>query len=603
LGAPRRADIRAQSAARKKFIGIMMDTQGPAIRTGDLAVPLDLQPGQKFILTVRGARDLEQHSVDVNYENFINDINVGDVVLIDNGAIEMKVLAKAGNKVECEVLTEGTLGSRRHINLPGVKVSLPALTAKDIKDVKLGLELGVDFIALSFVREARDLMQLKELFEAGKMPPLVIAKIEDQQAVANLESIVRESDAVMVARGDLGIEIPYEELPIVQRRIVKTCLKHGKPVIVATHMLESMIESPMPTRAEVTDVANAIYEETDAIMLSGETTVGKYPLKCIEVFDKHRHAHRAQRQRAIPRRGGTDQRAAEAREERRRDGQRTQGRGAARLHAARSHGHLRLVDAPALLAGLCNVRQRKDRPSTDLELWPFPARRVMARYATGGRGGSVYHVTTLADSGPGSFRDAVSRGGRTIVFDVGGYITLYSAVSAASGLTIAGQTAPGGGIGLMGNELSFYGENNIICRHFRVRQGGSSTGSSAINIGAAAALANNMIFDHISVEFGQWDSIDAVHTRPSRCKIPSSPIPSTSSSARTSRVSMLTWYGNLWVNAHNRQPLARRTRSISTMSSMIIRPLTRSATPRGALTMTSSIIISSSDLPAPPDAG
>jgi pyruvate kinase len=264
----------------------MMDTQGPAIRTGDIAVPLDLKPGEKFVLTVRGERDLEQHSVDVNYENFINDINVGDVVLIDNGAIEMKVLAKAGNKVECEVLTAGTLGSRRHINLPGVKVSLPALTAKDIKDVKLGLELEVDFIALSFVREARDLMQLKELFEAGKMPPLVIAKIEDQQAVANLESIVREADAVMVARGDLGIEIPYEELPIVQRRIVKTCLKHGKPVIVATHMLESMIESPMPTRAEVTDVANAIYEAADAIMLSGETTVGKYPLKCIEVFDR-----------------------------------------------------------------------------------------------------------------------------------------------------------------------------------------------------------------------------------------------------------------------------------------------------------------------------
>src|ERR1039457_3279054 len=279
-------DIRAAAAARRIHIGIMMDTQGPAIRTGDIAVPLDLQPGQKFTLTVRGERDLEQRSVDVNYENFINDISVGDVVLIDNGAIEMKVLAKAGNKVECEVLTEGTLGSRRHINLPGVKVSLPALTAKDIKDVKLGLELGVDFIALSFVREARDLMQLKELFEAGKMPPLVIAKIEDQQAVANLESIVRESDAVMVARGDLGIEIPYEELPIVQRRLVKTGLRHGKPVIVATHMLESMIESPMPTRAEVTDVANAIYEETDAIMLSGETTVGKYPLKCIEVFDK-----------------------------------------------------------------------------------------------------------------------------------------------------------------------------------------------------------------------------------------------------------------------------------------------------------------------------
>jgi pyruvate kinase len=153
-------------------------------------------------------------------------------------------------------------------------------------DVKLGLELEVDFIALSFVREARDLLQLKEHFNDYKHRPRVVAKIEDQEAVKNLESIIAEADGIMVARGDLGIEIPYEELPIVQRRIVKACLRVGKPVIVATHMLESMIESPMPTRAEVTDVANAIFEQADAIMLSGETTVGKYPLKCIEVFDR-----------------------------------------------------------------------------------------------------------------------------------------------------------------------------------------------------------------------------------------------------------------------------------------------------------------------------
>jgi len=279
-------DIRAAAAARRQFVGIMMDTQGPAIRTGELGVPLDLRPGQKFTLTVRGERSEEERSVDVNYANFVNDIDVGDVVPIDNGAIEMKVLAKAGNKVECEVLTEGKLGSRRHINLPGVKVSLPALTAKDIKDVLMGLEVGVDLIALSFVREARDLLQLKELFQDNGPRPLVIAKIEDQQAVTNLDEIIRESDGIMVARGDLGIEIPYEELPIVQRRIVKTCLRVGKPVIVATHMLESMIESPMPTRAEVTDVANAVYEQSDAIMLSGETTVGKHPLRCIEVFDR-----------------------------------------------------------------------------------------------------------------------------------------------------------------------------------------------------------------------------------------------------------------------------------------------------------------------------
>jgi pyruvate kinase len=280
------ATIRSASAAAQKHIGILMDTQGPAIRTGDLSVPLDLKPGQKFTLTVRGEQSEEEHSVDVNYANFVNDINVGDVVLVDNGAIEMKVLAKSGNRVSCEVLTAGTLGSRRHINLPGVKVSLPALTSKDIHDVKLGLELEVDFIALSFVREARDLLQLKEHFTGAKHRPLVIAKVEDQEAVKNLEAIVAEADGIMVARGDLGIEIPYEELPIVQRRIVKTCLRVGKPVIVATHMLESMIGSPMPTRAEVTDVANAVFEQADAIMLSGETTVGKYPLKCIEVFDR-----------------------------------------------------------------------------------------------------------------------------------------------------------------------------------------------------------------------------------------------------------------------------------------------------------------------------
>jgi pyruvate kinase len=279
-------DVQNAAKSEGRFVGIMMDTQGPAIRTGELRVPLDLRPGERFTLTLRGERSEEERSVDVNYENFVNDIHTGDVVLIDNGAIRMKVLSKSGRRVECEVLTEGKLGSRRHINLPGVKVSLPALTAKDIQDVRLGIELRMDFIALSFVRASRDLMQLRELFPESGARPLVIAKIEDQEALQNIEEIVREADAVMVARGDLGIEVPYEELPIIQRRIVKMCLRVGRPVIVATHMLESMIQSPMPTRAEVTDVANAVFEQADAIMLSGETTVGKYPLACIEVFDR-----------------------------------------------------------------------------------------------------------------------------------------------------------------------------------------------------------------------------------------------------------------------------------------------------------------------------
>ena len=279
-------EIRAAAKEQGKFVGILLDTQGPAIRTGDLPCKLDLKPGEKFTFTVRGETSEEMHSVDVNYENFINDISEGDIVLVDNGTINMRVLKKFGNKVECEVLTPGQLGSRRHINLPGVKVSLPALTGKDLADIAVGLEVGVDFIALSFVREAKDILQLRAVIADAKRRPQIVAKIEDQEAIKNLDAIVAEADAIMVARGDLGIECPYEELPIIQRRIVKTCMRVGKPFIIATHMLESMIENPHPTRAEVTDVANAVYEQADAIMLSGETTVGKHPLKCIEVLDK-----------------------------------------------------------------------------------------------------------------------------------------------------------------------------------------------------------------------------------------------------------------------------------------------------------------------------
>ncbi|MHC4177916.1 MAG: pyruvate kinase, partial [Planctomycetota bacterium] len=271
--------IRAAAAEQGKFVGILMDTQGPAIRTGDLPVPLDLNPGQKFTLSVRGETSEEEQSVDVNYENFVNDISVGDVVLLDNGEIHMKVLAKHAHKVDCEVLTPGTLKSRRHINLPGVKVGLPALTSKDLSDIELGLELEVDFVALSFCREAKDLQQLRAVVAKADRPPLLVAKIEDEQAVSNIRAIVQEAHVIMVARGDLGIECPYEELPIIQRKVVKACVQQGKPVVVATHMLESMIASPMPTRAEITDVANAVFEQSDAIMLSGETTVGRFPVK------------------------------------------------------------------------------------------------------------------------------------------------------------------------------------------------------------------------------------------------------------------------------------------------------------------------------------
>jgi pyruvate kinase len=279
---------RIRAASEKVGIpcAIMMDTQGPAIRTGDLPIPLELKPGDIFEFTVKGAQSEEEKSVDVNYPNLVKDIHEGDTVLVDNGVIRLRVLQKLHRRMRCEVLTEGELGSRRHVNLPGVKINMPSITEKDRHDIDLGISLGIDAIALSFVRERKDIEELRQILNARSCDARIIAKIEDQQAVENLFDLVDAADGIMVARGDLGIECPYEELPIIQRRTVKACIRYGKPVIVATHMLESMIENPMPTRAEVTDVANAVYEQADSVMLSGETTVGKYPLECLEVLDR-----------------------------------------------------------------------------------------------------------------------------------------------------------------------------------------------------------------------------------------------------------------------------------------------------------------------------
>ena len=274
-------------------MAILFDTQGPAIRTGDLKTDLKLKSGDIVEFTVRGAKNEEKYSVDVNYAGFVNDISVGDTVLVDNGMIRMEVLEKKRNRVRCRVLTPGKLGSRRHINLPGVRVNLPPLTEKDLADVALGAELGVDFVALSFVREVSDVDELRRLLKEKGSRACIVAKIEDQSAVRSIEEIICAADAIMVARGDLGIECPMEELPIIQRRIVKMSIRLGKPVIVATHMLESMISNPLPTRAEITDVANAVFEQADAIMLSGETSVGHYPVECVQVL--HRVAMRIER--------------------------------------------------------------------------------------------------------------------------------------------------------------------------------------------------------------------------------------------------------------------------------------------------------------------
>jgi pyruvate kinase len=278
--------IRQLGEQTGRPVGILLDTQGPAIRTGDLKTQLQLNPGDILEFTVRGAASEEKYSVDVNYAGLVDDIHVGDTVLVDNGMIRLEVLEKQRNRIRCRVMTPGTLGSRRHINLPGVRVNLPPLTEKDLADVALGAELAVDFVALSFVREASDIEELRQVLREKQSKASIVAKIEDQSAVHSLEQIIRAADAIMVARGDLGIECPMEELPIIQRRIVKMSIRLGKPVVVATHLLESMISNPMPTRAEITDVANAVFEQADAIMLSGETSIGRYPVECVQVLNR-----------------------------------------------------------------------------------------------------------------------------------------------------------------------------------------------------------------------------------------------------------------------------------------------------------------------------
>ena len=274
-----------------RHIAIMMDVKGPEIRTGDVPETFELEKGEIIDFTFgQGIGSLGEDGVrrvDLNYPGFSKDIKVGDTVLVDSGLIRLLVLEiKEDQYVRCEVIIPGPLGNRRHINLPGVRVNLPALTKKDEGDVDVGVEEGVEFFALSFVREPDDLDVFHRYLSNKGSPAKVIAKIEDQQAIRNLEDIIKASDGLMIARGDLGVECPFEDLPIIQSRAISACIQNTTPVIVATHMLESMIDSPIPTRAEVTDIANAIREEADCVMLSGETTIGKYPVECVETINR-----------------------------------------------------------------------------------------------------------------------------------------------------------------------------------------------------------------------------------------------------------------------------------------------------------------------------
>lgn len=279
--------IKILNAEMDNRIAILMDTQGPEIRTGDLISELMLKKGDEITVSVRGSESVEENSLQIDYEDLLTTVGVGHRITVDNGLINLDVLEKRERALRCKVVDGGIVKSKRHVNLPGIRVNLPAITAKDRRDIQFAVKNDLDFIALSFVRTAADVRELRSLLEEHDNSTIkIIAKIEDQEGLSNISDIIHETDAIMVARGDLGVEINIEDLPNVQRQIVRRCAIQGKPVIVATHLLESMIENPIPTRAEVTDVANAIYEEVDAVMLSGETTIGKYPLKCIEYLEK-----------------------------------------------------------------------------------------------------------------------------------------------------------------------------------------------------------------------------------------------------------------------------------------------------------------------------
>ncbi|MEP2777606.1 MAG: pyruvate kinase [Luteolibacter sp.] len=276
--------VRQESAKRGLHIAVLFDLTGPSIRTGDVEKPYELEEGDKVEFRREGTEPSIPISTTVNYPGMIGDVSAGNILVVDNGVLLMHIDSVGDDRIICDVRTPGTMGSRRHINLPGVRLNLPALTAKDHKDLALAVECGADYIAGSFVRDAAHVRELREAMEALEGEAQIVAKIEDQEAVRNIDAIIQIADVIMIARGDLGIEVDFEDLPILQRRIVKRCHELGTRVIVATQLLESMITNPTPTRAEVTDVMNAAYEEADCLMLSGETSVGRYPIRCVDAL-------------------------------------------------------------------------------------------------------------------------------------------------------------------------------------------------------------------------------------------------------------------------------------------------------------------------------
>lgn len=266
---------------RKEAAAILLDLQGPRIRVGDLPEPVVLSPGQRVTFAPEAAA--KGGELPTTYDDLARDVSPGARILLDDGLLSVEVVSVRGDRVEAAVQYGGQLKSHKGMNLPGIEVSAPSLTEKDLEDIAMAARLGVDYVALSFVRKPEDMDQLRRLLPRGVK---TVAKIEKDTALRNLEGIIEASDAIMVARGDLGVELPFEEVPLVQKRIIRQANLRGKPVITATQMLESMVHAPRPTRAEASDVANAILDGTDAVMLSAETAVGDYALEAVQAMDR-----------------------------------------------------------------------------------------------------------------------------------------------------------------------------------------------------------------------------------------------------------------------------------------------------------------------------
>ena len=278
----------------KSSIGLMIDTQGPEIRTSNFKGSISLIKGDVVTLcsTIKNKNAKE---IRVDNLSYVKGLKVGGKISLDNGQIDLKIKKIAKERIDCSVLDAGIIAGKKHVNFPGATVKLPTLTSKDKRDIKEGLKCGVDFIALSFARTDKDLKELTSLLKRAKNKPEIFAKIEEQQGMDNIDEITKHSDGLLVARGDLGIETDITNLPYVQRKMVRVALQAGKKCIVATQLLESMITNPHPTRAEVSDVANAVYEGVDALMLSAETTVGEFPVKCVKYLsDIAKNAERSE---------------------------------------------------------------------------------------------------------------------------------------------------------------------------------------------------------------------------------------------------------------------------------------------------------------------